>query len=198
MTDALEIAGKQFTSRLMIGTGKYRTPEEMIQAIEASGAEIITVAIRRLDLSNPTQKTILDHIDWERYTILPNTAGARTADEAVVTAKLARELTGSDWVKLEVQPDPEFAAAGPGGYAPCRRGACQRRLCRAAVHPRRPHPGAALGRRGLCHRNAARLAHRLRPRHLYAGRDRTHRRAGERTRRRGRRDRCAVRSFTIA
>ena len=113
MTDALEIAGKQFTSRLMIGTGKYRTPEEMIHAIEASGAEIITVAIRRLDLSNPTQKTILDHIDWERYTILPNTAGARTADEAVVTAKLARELTGSDWVKLEVQPDPNSLLPDP-------------------------------------------------------------------------------------
>ena len=113
MTDTLEIAGKQFTSRLMLGTGKYRTPEEMIYAIEASGAEIITVAIRRLDLSSPTQKTILDHIDWNRYTILPNTAGARTADEAVVTAKLARELTGSDWVKLEVQPDPDSLLPDP-------------------------------------------------------------------------------------
>ena len=113
MNDALEIAGKQFTSRLMIGTGKYRTPVEMTAAIEASGTEIITVAIRRLDLSDPTRKTILDHVDWERYTILPNTAGARTADEAVVTAKLARELTGSDWVKLEVQPDPDSLLPDP-------------------------------------------------------------------------------------
>ena len=79
--------------------------EEMVSSVEASGAEIITVAIRRLDLDNPTEKNILDYFDWTRYTVLPNTAGCKTAEEAVFTARLAREVTGSDWIKLEVIPD---------------------------------------------------------------------------------------------
>ena len=105
MDDALTIAGKRFSSRLMLGTGKYGSMEEQNAAIEASGCEIITVAIRRLNLENPNEKTLLDYIDWNRYQILPNTAGARNVEEAVFTARLARELTGSNWVKLEVQPD---------------------------------------------------------------------------------------------
>jgi len=105
MDGALVIAGKRFSSRLMLGTGKYRSMEEQNEGIEASGCEIITVAIRRLNLDNPNEKTLLDYINWDRYQILPNTAGARTADEAVFTARLGRELTGSNWVKLEVQPD---------------------------------------------------------------------------------------------
>lgn len=80
--------------------------EEQGEAIEASGAEMITVAIRRLDLSDPQKKTLLDYIDWKKYQILPNTAGCRNAEEAVFTARLARELTGTNWIKLEVQPDP--------------------------------------------------------------------------------------------
>ena len=107
MTDTpLVIAGKTFHSRLFVGTGKYRSMEEQGAAIEASGAQMVTVAIRRLDLSHPQQKTLLDYIDWSKYTILPNTAGARNAEEALFTARLARELTGSNWIKLEVQPDP--------------------------------------------------------------------------------------------
>lgn len=105
MDDVLTIAGKQFRSRLMLGTGKYATMEEQNAAIEASGCEIITVAIRRLNLENPNEKTLLDYIDWDRYQILPNTAGARNVEEAVFTARLARELTGSNWIKLEVQPN---------------------------------------------------------------------------------------------
>ncbi|HLE80939.1 MAG TPA: thiazole synthase, partial [Dehalococcoidia bacterium] len=102
MTDTpLVIAGKTFHSRLFVGTGKYRSMEEQGAAIEASGAQMVTVAIRRLDLSNPQQKTLLDYIDWSKYTILPNTAGARNAEEALFTARLARELTGSNWIKLE-------------------------------------------------------------------------------------------------
>src|SRR4030067_265341 len=101
MEDYLEIAGKRFRSRLLVGTGKYRTPEEMVAAIEASGAEIVTVAIRRLDLDKPDQKTLLDYIDWGKYTILPNTAACRTAEEALFTARLGREGTGSHWVQLE-------------------------------------------------------------------------------------------------
>ena len=113
MEDYLEIAGKRFRSRLMVGTGKYRTTEEMLGAFEAAGAEIVTVAIRRLNLDNTNEKTLLDFIDWSKYTILPNTAGCRTVEEALFTARLARELTGSDWVKLEVIPDPRYLLPDP-------------------------------------------------------------------------------------
>jgi thiazole synthase len=113
--DALVIAGKSFRSRLMVGTGKYDSPEACIAALAASGAEIVTVAIRRLDLENPNARTELDYIDWERYTILPNTAGSKNAEEAVFTARLARELTGSNWVKLEVIPDPRYLLPDPIG-----------------------------------------------------------------------------------
>ena len=113
MDDALIIAGKRIRSRLFVGTGKYRTVEEMQSALEASGAEIVTVAIRRLDLDNPSKKTLLDYINWDKYTLLPNTAGCRTAQEALFTARLARELTGSTWVKLEVIPDPKYLLPDP-------------------------------------------------------------------------------------
>ncbi len=115
LDDPLVIAGKTFRSRLMLGTGKYRSPEETVAALEASGAEIVTVAIRRLDLDNPNAKTELDYIDWSRYTILPNTAGCRTVEEALMTARLARSLTGSNWVKLEVIPDPKYLLPDPVG-----------------------------------------------------------------------------------
>lgn len=113
MSDTLVIAGKEFSSRLMVGTGKYESPEETIAALDASGAEIVTVAIRRLDLNNPDKPTELDYIDWNRYTVLPNTAGCSTVEEAMLTARLGRELTGSDWVKLEVIPDPKFLLPDP-------------------------------------------------------------------------------------
>jgi thiazole synthase len=113
--DELVIAGKHFRSRLMVGTGKYSSPEACVAALDASGAEIVTVAIRRLDLSNPNAKTELDYIDWQRYTILPNTAGSKTAEDAIFTARLARELTGSDWLKLEVIPDARYLLPDPIG-----------------------------------------------------------------------------------
>lgn len=115
MQDELVIAGKKFNSRLMLGTGKYRTADEMLAALDASGAEIITVALRRLDLSDPNKKTLLDEIDWNRYTILPNTAGARTVDEAVHTARLARAMGLSNWIKLEVIPDAKYLLPDPIG-----------------------------------------------------------------------------------
>src|SRR5687768_9366456 len=99
--DELVIAGKRFSSRLMVGTGKYASPEDCVAALDASGAEIVTVAIRRLNLGDPGTQNELQYIDWNRYTILPNTAGSTTAEEAVFTARLARELTGSNWIKLE-------------------------------------------------------------------------------------------------
>jgi thiazole synthase len=111
--DSLLIAGKEFRSRLIVGTGKYRTMEEMRHAIDASGAEMVTVAIRRLPLDRPDEENLMDHLDWDRYTILPNTAGCKTAEEALFTARLARELTGSNWLKLEVIPDPKYLLPDP-------------------------------------------------------------------------------------
>ena len=115
MKDPLIIGGKEFRSRLMTGTGKHRSIEEMVASVEASGCEVITVAIRRLNLDDPNEKTLLDYLDWDRYQILPNTAGCRTAEEAIFTAKLAREVTGSDWIKVEVIPDPKYLLPDPIG-----------------------------------------------------------------------------------
>ena len=109
----LRIAGTRFRSRLILGTGKYSSPEVCKAALDASGCEIVTVAIRRLDLDNPDKQTELDYIDWSRYTVLPNTAGCKTVEEALLTARLGRELTGSDWVKLEVVPDPKYLLPDP-------------------------------------------------------------------------------------
>lgn len=122
MSDELEIGGKKFNSRLMVGTGRHRNMEEMVQSIEASGTEIITVAIRRLDLDNLKEKNILDYFDWDKYTILPNTAGCKTAEEAIFTAHLAREVTGSNWIKVEVIPNPSHLLPDPiGTFEACRQ-----------------------------------------------------------------------------
>ena len=122
--DKLVIGGKEFNSRLMVGTGRHRSMEEMVDSIQASGAEIITVAIRRLDLDNLEEKNILDYFDWDQYTILPNTAGCKTAEEAIFTAHLAREVTGSDWIKVEVMPylDQGFLLPDPvGTFEACKQ-----------------------------------------------------------------------------
>lgn len=113
--DPLVIAGKTFRSRLIMGSGKFPDYETANRAYEAAGAEMITVALRRLNLDDPNEKTLLDFIDWSRYQILPNTAGARTADEAVYTARLARAMGLSDWIKLEVIPDPKYLLPDPIG-----------------------------------------------------------------------------------
>jgi thiazole synthase len=103
--DPLVIAGRSFQSRLIVGTGKYPSNPVMVQAHEASGAEMITVAVRRVNISDRSRESLLDYIDTSRYTLLPNTAGCYTADEAVRTARLAREAGLSHWVKLEVIGD---------------------------------------------------------------------------------------------
>src|SRR6201988_179442 len=100
--DNLIISGKTFQSRLIVGTGKYTSPSVMVKAHEASGAEMITVAVRRVNISDRTKESLLDYIDTSRYVLLPNTAGCYTADEAVRTARLGREAGLSNWVKLEV------------------------------------------------------------------------------------------------
>ena len=103
--DMLTIAGRQFGSRLIVGTGKYRTFQEMARAHEASGAEMVTVAVRRVNLSDRSKESLLDYIDRKKMFILPNTAGCYNADEAIRTARLAREAGLSNWIKLEVIGD---------------------------------------------------------------------------------------------
>ncbi|WP_281184872.1 thiazole synthase [Trichlorobacter lovleyi] len=101
----LTIAGREFNSRLMVGTGKYASNEQMVAALEASGAEIITVAVRRVNLAEMGKGCMLDYIDPKKYTLLPNTAACFTADDAIRTCRLAREAGLSDMVKLEVLGD---------------------------------------------------------------------------------------------
>lgn len=103
--DRLILAGREFRSRLIVGTGKYPSFQVMKEAHEASGAEMVTVAVRRVDLKHRGPENLLDHIDTRRFFILPNTAGCYTADEAVRTARLGREAGLSNWVKLEVIGD---------------------------------------------------------------------------------------------
>src|SRR5678809_1472198 len=103
--DTFSIAGKTFASRLIVGTGKYASPSVMVKAHEASGADMITVAVRRVNISDRTKESLLDYIDASKYFLLPNTAGCYSADEAVRTARLGREAGLSNWVKLEVIGD---------------------------------------------------------------------------------------------
>ena len=103
--EGFTVAGRRFRSRLLVGTGKYKDFEETARAIEASGAEIVTVAVRRVNVSDPTQPMLMDYVDPKTYTYLPNTAGCFTADDAVRTLRLAREAGGWDLVKLEVLGD---------------------------------------------------------------------------------------------
>jgi thiazole synthase len=105
MADTLLIADKSFSSRLIIGTGKYPSNQIMAAAHDASGADMVTVAVRRVNVTDRSKESLLDYIDPRRYFILPNTAGCYTADDAVRTARLAREVGLSHWVKLEVIGD---------------------------------------------------------------------------------------------
>ncbi|MEE9610382.1 MAG: thiazole synthase [Desulfatiglandales bacterium] len=112
MDDALLIAGRAFRSRLFLGTGKFPSPQVMSEAIEASGTEVVTVALRRVDLNNP-RDNFLHAIDTNRYLLLPNTSGARDAGEAVRLARLARAAGCEPWIKLEVTPDPHYLLPDP-------------------------------------------------------------------------------------
>jgi thiazole synthase len=105
--DSLVIAGRTFSSRLIVGTGKYSSHRVMQQAHEASGADMVTVAVRRVNISDRTKESLLDYIDTSKIFLLPNTAGCYTADEAIRTARLGREAGLSNWVKLEVIGDEQ-------------------------------------------------------------------------------------------
>jgi len=111
----LTIAGHEFKSRLILGTGKFSSPEKMREAIDASGTEMVTVALRRADLSGKHDPfaNILEFIDPKRYLILPNTSGAMNAEEAVRLARLARAAGLPNWVKLEIHPDPRYLLPDP-------------------------------------------------------------------------------------
>src|SRR6266566_4739539 len=104
MPDPLIIAGREFRSRLIVGTGKYKSFQETARAIDASGAEIVTVAVRRVNLDR-SKESLLDYIDPRKYFLLPNTAGCYTADEAIRAARLGKEVGLSDWAKVEVISD---------------------------------------------------------------------------------------------
>jgi len=105
MSDNLMIAGREFQSRLIVGTGKYRSFQEMARCHAASGADMVTVAVRRVNLTDKSKESLLDFIDRSKLFILPNTAACYTADDAIRTARLAREVGLSNWVKLEVIGD---------------------------------------------------------------------------------------------
>ncbi|MEM6793112.1 MAG: thiazole synthase [Acidobacteriota bacterium] len=103
----LTIADRTFRSRLILGTGKYTDAAQMVESFDVSGTEMVTVALRRVDLQDPDPQAFIHHVDQKKYLFLPNTAGCYTADDAVRTARLARELGGWNWVKLEVLGDPK-------------------------------------------------------------------------------------------
>src|SRR6202161_2887516 len=105
MSDVLRIADREFHSRLFVGTGKYRSFQEMARCHQASGAEVVTVAVRRVNLTDRSKESLIDFIDRSKMFILPNTAGCYTAEDAIRTARLAREVGLSNWVKLEVIGD---------------------------------------------------------------------------------------------
>ena len=110
--EKLTIAGRTFDSRLLVGTGKFTSPQGMAQALAASEAEIVTVALHRVDIDDAEDDTLRE-IDRDRFLLLPNTSGARSADEAVRLSRLARAATGINWVKLEVTPDPYYLLPDP-------------------------------------------------------------------------------------
>jgi thiazole synthase len=111
--DVLKLGPYAFTSRLFVGTGKYDTFPLMRDALEASGCQVVTVAVRRVNLTDRSKESLLDYIDRKRYTLLPNTAGCFNAEDALRYARLGREALGLDWVKLEVLSDPETLLPEP-------------------------------------------------------------------------------------
>lgn len=110
--DKLTIGGREFSSRLFVGTGKFRSNEVMAEAIKASQSEMVTVALKRIDVENPADD-MLRHVTGENICLLPNTSGVRDAKEAVLAAQLAREAFGTDFIKLEIHPDPKYLLPDP-------------------------------------------------------------------------------------
>lgn len=113
MTDLLNIGGRDFKSRLFVGTGKFSSNELMLQSIIASGSDMITVAMKRIDMAHEEEDDMLRHINRDHVQFLPNTSGVRNAAEAVLAARLARDCFGTDFIKLEIHPDPKYLLPDP-------------------------------------------------------------------------------------
>ena len=177
---AFELGGRSWGSRLIVGTGGFRSMEDLERALVASGTEIVTVALRRVDPL--ASDSVIDVIDRLGLFVLPNTAGCYTARDAIRTAELAREAFETDWIKLEVIGDDRTLLPDAGRARRRGRAARRRRLHGAAVHHRRPGPGAPPGGGRLRRGDAARLADRLRRRHPQPLQRADHRRAGARCR----------------
>ena len=111
--EKLKIAGVEFNSRLFLGTGKFSSNENMRKSIEASGTEMVTVAMKRIDTKEPATDDMLNHIKNKNIRLLPTTSGVRTAEEAVLAAQLSREAFGTNWLKLEIHPDPRYLLPDP-------------------------------------------------------------------------------------
>jgi len=113
MNDILKIGNREFTSRLFVGTGKFSSPDVMLAAIKASESQMITVAMKRVNMMNEATDDMLTHINREHVQLLPNTSGVRTAKEAVLAAHMSREIFGTDFIKLEIHPDPKYLMPDP-------------------------------------------------------------------------------------
>ena len=113
MNDILRIGNRDFTSRLFVGTGKFQSPDLMQQAIIASGSEMITVAMKRVNMMNEATDDMLTHINREKVQLLPNTSGVRNAEEAVLAARMSREIFKTPFIKLEIHPDPRYLMPDP-------------------------------------------------------------------------------------
>ena len=190
MNDPLVIAGRELRSRLITGTGKYPSPEAMRDAVVASGCELVTVAVGRIDLDT-VEEAITDYLP-DGVTLLPNTAGSATAEEAVRIARLARAGGLPDWIKLEVIPDPRWLL--PDGLETLKAAEQLVGEGFTVLPVRAPRPGAPEAPRGgrLRGGDAARRPDRQRPRAEAAAHDRDHGRAGRGARRRRRRSRRAL------
>lgn len=113
MNDILKIGDREFTSRLFVGTGKFSSPETMLKAIEASQSQMITVAMKRVNMMNEATDEMLTHINREHVQLLPNTSGVRNAKEAILAAQMSREIFHTDFIKLEIHPDPKYLMPDP-------------------------------------------------------------------------------------
>ena len=113
MKDTLKIGGREFTSRLFVGTGKFSSPEVMLRAVLASQSQMITVAMKRINMLNEATDEMLTHINREHVQLLPNTSGVRTAEEAILAAQMSREIFHTDFIKLEIHPDPRYLMPDP-------------------------------------------------------------------------------------
>ncbi len=186
--DPFVFGGRPFRSRLIVGTGKYATFPLMKAALEESQAEIVTVAVRRVNLTDRSKESLLDYIP-RGMTLLPNTAGCYTAEDAVRAARLGREVGLSNWVKLEVLGDEQTLWPDNEALLVRDRHAREGRLRRASVHVRRPDRLPQARGRGRRRGHAARRADRLGARHPESELDRDHPRAREGPGDRGRRRR---------